>query len=211
MTKHIPNMLTFGRVVLTVIFLVMIVYLPKVDEAQQRDFLHLAFVLFLVAGLTDIIDGKLARHFNVTSKFGRIMDPLADKLLVVGAFICFAVMKLPESIFNLNETTMAVIRWGTAGVIIAREAYVTTIRHIAEAKGINFAATVSGKAKMFLQSFAIGTVIIKTADVQTATWGNCVAATVYILMIAATIISGIRATQRKSFKQLIEKPTASDD
>jgi len=204
-------MLTFGRVVLTVIFLGMILYLPKVAETEQRDFLHLAFVLFVVAGLTDIIDGKLARHFNVTSKFGRIMDPLADKLLVVGAFICFGIVKLPEFIFNFDEATMVFIRWGTAGIIIAREAYVTTIRQIAEAKGINFAATVSGKAKMFLQSFAIGTVIIKTADVQTATWGNCVAVAVYILMIGATIISGIRATQRKSFKQLIEKPAKSGD
>ena len=86
--------------------------------------------------------------------------------------------------------------WSVAAVLIARELYVTILRHVAEARGVNFAATASGKIKMFLQSFAIGTVVIKMAHVQTAAWGNWFTSVVFILMLSATVISGIRATRR---------------
>jgi len=158
-------------------------------------FLDVAFILFVVAGLTDIVDGYAARKLKVTSKFGRMVDPLADKILVCGAFICFAVIGQPK-LFDLNPGVLAAIHWSVAGILIAREAYVTVLRHIAEARGVNFAATKSGKIKMFLQSFAIGTVIIKMAHVQTAEWGYWFTAVTFILMVTVTIISGIRATQR---------------
>jgi len=90
-----------------------------------------------------------------------------------------------------------------AGILILREAYVTTLRHIAEARGINFAATISGKVKMFLQCFAIGTVMIKAAHVPTATWGYWFTAIVFALMLTVTVISGLRATQRNSWKKAI--------
>ena len=158
-------------------------------------FLDVAFILFVIAGLTDIADGIAARRLNVTSKFGRMVDPLADKILVCGAFICFALIGQPK-LFGLGPVPLAVIHWSVAAVLIARELYVTILRHVAEARGVNFAATASGKIKMFLQSFAIGTVVIKMAHVQTAAWGNWFASAVFILMLAATVISGIRATRR---------------
>ena len=99
-----------------------------------------------------------------------MLDPLVDKILVCGAFICFAIIGQP-TLFGFGPDTLAVIQWSVAGILIAREAYVTVLRHIAEAKGINFAATASGKIKMFIQIFAIGTVIIKMAHVRTAMWG----------------------------------------
>ncbi|GAF97700.1 unnamed protein product, partial [marine sediment metagenome] len=85
--------------------------------------------------------------------------------------------------------------------IILREVYVTTLRHIAEARGVNFAATFSGKIKMFLQSFAIGAVVIKMAHVQTATWGYWFTTVTFALMLIVTVISGLRATQRNSWKK----------
>jgi len=85
--------------------------------------------------------------------------------------------------------------------LVAREAYVTVLRHIAEARGVNFAATTSGKVKMFLQTFAIGTVVIKMAHVQTATWGYWFTTVTFAIMLAVTVISGLRATQRRSWKQ----------
>jgi len=198
MLKLIPNILTFGRLVLTIVFLVMILCSPYV--ANNSFFLDIAFVLFVIAGLSDIVDGIVARSLNVTSKFGRMIDPLADKILVCGAFICFAIIGEPK-LFNLPETTMTVIQWSVAAVLILREVYVTVLRHIAEARGINFAATVSGKIKMFLQSFAIGTVIIKMAHVQTATWGYWFTTVTFTIMLVVTVVSGIRATQRSSWKQ----------
>ena len=194
MIRFIPNILTFTRLVLTIVFLVMILYSPGVENKSM--FLTVAFVLFVIAGLTDIIDGKIARMYNVTSKFGRIIDPLADKILVCGTFISFAIIGEPK-LYTLSAGPLAVIHWSVAGVLIAREAYVTALRHLAEARGINFAATVSGKIKMFLQSFAIGTVVIKMGHVPTATWASCFTSTVFILMLVATVISGIRATTRR--------------
>ncbi|MHC4075696.1 MAG: CDP-alcohol phosphatidyltransferase family protein [Planctomycetota bacterium] len=198
MLKLIPNILTFGRLVLTIVFLVMILCSPYI--ANNSLFLDIAFVLFVIAGLTDIVDGIVARSLNITSKFGRMMDPLVDKILVCGAFICFAIIGEPK-LFNLPETTMTVIQWSVAAILILREVYVTALRHIAEARGINFAATVSGKIKMFLQSFAIGIVIIKMAHAQTATWSYWFTTVTFTIMLLVTIVSGIRATQRSSRKQ----------
>ena len=204
MIKFVPNILTMGRVVLTAVFLVMILYAPSHGAENRRLFIDIAFVLFVVTGLTDIVDGKIARHFNVVSKFGRIMDPLADKVLVCGAFICFAIIGEPV-LFGLSKTWLAIIQWTVAGLIILREVYVTVLRHVAEAKGINFAATVSGKLKMFLQTFAIGTVLVKMAHVQEDTWGFWFTSVVFILMTGATVVSGVRATTRKSWKQVISQ------
>jgi len=198
MLRLIPNILTFGRFILTIIFLIMILYSPYVINPVF--FLDIAFVLFVVAGLTDIVDGAIARRLGVASKLGRMVDPLADKALVCGAFVCFAIIGEPK-LFNFSPNTMAAIRGSVAGIIILREVYVTVLRHIAEARGINFAATVSGKIKMFLQSFAIGTVIIKMAHVQTAEWGYWFTTVTFAIMLTVTVISGLRATQRNSWKK----------
>ncbi len=193
MLKLIPHILTFGRLVLAIVFLVMILYSPYVQS--RPFFLDIAFVLFVVAGVTDIVDGAIARKLNVSSKFGRMLDPLVDKVLVCGAFICFAIIGEPK-LFGFGKGTLAAIHWSVAGIIILREAYVTVLRHIAEARGINFAATFSGKIKMFLQSFAIGMVIMKMAHVQTATWGYWFTTVTYVIMLTVTVISGVRAAQR---------------
>jgi CDP-diacylglycerol--glycerol-3-phosphate 3-phosphatidyltransferase len=203
MLRLIPNILTFGRLVLTIVFLVMILLSPPYyadGEVPFPGFLDIAFILFVIAGLTDIVDGIAARRLNVTSKFGRMVDPLADKILVCGAFVSFAIIGEPK-LFNLGPGTLAAIHWLVAGTLIAREAYVTVLRHLAEARGVNFAATVSGKIKMFLQSFAIGTVIIKMAHVQDAAWGHWFATVTFVIMLAVTVISGLRATQRSSLKK----------
>lgn len=155
-----------------------------------------AFVLFVIAGLTDIVDGHIARKFNVTSQFGRTVDPLADKILVCGTFFCFAIVAQPKlANFGWSDTTLHLLRWGTAVILFAREIVVQTLRHIAESRGVNFGAVVYGKIKMFLQSFGIGTVIIGWAFVSRP-WGDWFTLVTYILMVAITIISGIQALRR---------------
>ena len=203
MIKHIPNILTFGRLILTIVFLSMILFAPRFyadGEIPFPGFLDIAFIIFVLAGLTDVIDGPIARKYGVASKFGRMLDPLVDKVLVCGAFICFAIIREPK-IFDFSPDILAVTQWSVAGIIILREVYVTALRHIAEARGVNFAATASGKIKMFLQSFAIGTVIIKIAHVQTATWGYWFTTITFLIMLIVTITSGLRATQRSSWKK----------
>lgn len=198
MWKHVPNILTFMRLGLTVVFLAMILYSPYV--AHRSLLLDAAFVLFVVAGLTDIVDGVVARRYNASTRFGRMIDPLVDKILVGGAFVCFAVIGVPK-LFGWGPVTLAVIHWTVAGILVVREAYVTVLRHLAEARGVDFAAVAAGKIKMFLQSFAIGTVLIKTAHVSAA-WGHWFTIVTYAAMIAMTVVSGLQATQRTRTVQL---------
>ena len=202
MIKHVPNILTFGRLVLTVVFLVMILKSPYVENKSY--FLDIAFVLFIITGLTDMVDGAIARKFNVTSKLGRIMDPLADKVLICGTFSCFAIIGEPTlPHLGLSDAAAKTIAWTILGIIVLRELTVTILRQIAENKGIAFGATVSGKIKMFLQSFAIGTVMVKMAHVSEP-WGNWFTIIVYIAMASITIFSGIRAVMRTPWKQIVK-------
>lgn len=197
MTRHLPNILTVGRLALTIVFLVIILYSPYSPSAEKRRLLlNIGFFIFVIAGLTDIVDGWLARRLQVATRFGRIVDPLADKVLVCGAFVCFAIVGVPL-LFNLSERAHGILHWGVAGILIAREAYVTVLRQRAEAQGFNFAATASGKLKMFFQAFAIGTVIVKMGHLQNTPWAYWFTSVVYTAMVGSTIISGIRSTQRK--------------
>jgi len=196
----IPHILTFGRLVLTGVFLAMLLCTDKVSQADLWWFLDIAFVVFVVAGLTDIVDGLAARRLNATSKLGRMMDPLVDKVLICGGFLCFAIIKEPV-LFGLGQVAMSLIRWSVAGILIFREVYVTVLRHTAEAHGISFPATASGKIKMFLQSFAVGTVMIKAAHVHQAPWGDWFTTIVFAAMLIVTVISGIRATKRTAWQK----------
>ena len=192
MWKLVPNILTFIRLGLTFIFLAMILYWPRVTDRPW--FLDIAFVIFVVAGLTDVVDGHIARRWNATSKFGRMIDPLVDKVLVCGAFLCFALIGVPR-LFSWGPTLLAFVHWGILGILLAREVYVTVLRHRAEARGINFAAVRLGKIKMFVQVFAIGTVLIKVAHVPAA-WGHWFTLAVFTLMLVITVASGLQATRR---------------
>jgi CDP-diacylglycerol--glycerol-3-phosphate 3-phosphatidyltransferase len=192
-------MLTFMRLGLTIVFLWMILYSPRVTNGPF--FLDIAFVLFVIAGLSDIVDGHIARRFNAATKFGRMIDPLVDKILVCGAFACFALIGTPK-LFDWGPATLAVVHWGVLAILVVREAYVTILRHMAEAHGVNFGAVAVGKIKMFLQSFAIGTVLIKAAHVQTAEWGHWFTIVTYLAMIVMTIVSGLQATRRTRTPQV---------
>ena len=194
--QHVPNALTLGRLVLTLIFLSMILYAPQTGEAKPAGLLLGAFILFIIAGLTDIVDGHIARRFEVTSKFGRIVDPLADKILVCGSYICFAIVHQPRlESFDFSPTTLAIIHWGAAVILCAREIGVQTLRYIAESRGVNFGAVASGKIKMLLQSFGIGTVLIGWAYVSRP-WGDWFTIIIYILLVGVTIWSGIDSLRR---------------
>lgn len=206
MLKLLPNILTLMRLVLSFIFLAMILYAPQVENRTL--FLDVAFVLFVVAGLTDVVDGHVARRFNATSKFGRMIDPLVDKVLVCGAFICFAIIGEPK-LFGLSGVPLAAIHWFVVAVLVAREAYVTVLRQLAEAHGVNFAATASGKFKMLLQSFAIGTVLVKMAHV-TRSWGDYFTVVTFVAMVVMTVVSGYLATRRPTWKQLQAEEKAHD-
>ncbi len=136
---NLPNKITLVRIFLVPIFMI-VMFLP-VPYANL-----IAFFIFIVASLTDFIDGRLARSKNLVTNFGKFLDPLADKLLVAAALIALVGQdKLPSWI---------------ATVIIAREFIVTGIRLIASNEGRVIAASIWGKMKTVTQIIAISLLLI---------------------------------------------------
>src|SRR5215470_6352998 len=87
MYRHVPNLITILRLILTVVFF-FILNTNNPNNFQRQ--MEIGFVVFVVATLTDVLDGYLARKWKVESAFGRVVDPFVDKLLICGAFIFFS-------------------------------------------------------------------------------------------------------------------------
>jgi CDP-diacylglycerol--glycerol-3-phosphate 3-phosphatidyltransferase len=158
--RHIPNILTLSRLAWAILFFIVIsnwsyAASPLLRGEQLDWYLIGAALLFAIAAATDFLDGYLARKWNVVSAFGRIMDPFADKLLIIGGFILLA----GPSFTYQGSQVSGVFPW-MAIVILGRELLVTSLRAAVEGKGHSFAATASGKWKMILQSAAIPAILI---------------------------------------------------
>ena len=128
---NLPNKLTMLRVILVPI--VMALLLLECNIA--------ATILFAVASITDFLDGYIARKYNLVSSFGKIMDPLADKLLVFSVLVCFI--------------QLDVVSTWVPMIIIAREFFVTCMRVVAVSKGKVMAASWWGKVKTNVQFFSL--------------------------------------------------------
>jgi CDP-diacylglycerol---glycerol-3-phosphate 3-phosphatidyltransferase len=157
--RHVPNILTFSRLILAAVFFALLSRY-QYEVRGDRWLLNIAFVIYLVALITDFFDGYLARRWKVASAFGRITDPFVDKVLVLGSLIFFAGKNfvIPESdlgaVPDNVKTITGVAPWMVV-LILSRELLVTTFRGVSEASGKNFGAAFSGKLKMTLQSVAI--------------------------------------------------------
>ncbi|MBL0926649.1 MAG: CDP-diacylglycerol--glycerol-3-phosphate 3-phosphatidyltransferase [Phycisphaerales bacterium] len=152
--RGLPNALTVGRLILGAACLGMLAVYRFPDTRLWA--LVAAFALFILAAVTDWLDGHLARRWNAQSVFGRIMDPLADKVLVLGAFIMLAGPNFSDA---AGRSASGVLPW-MAVVILARELLVTSLRAEAESRGVDFSANWAGKAKMIAQSFAIPLILL---------------------------------------------------
>lgn len=161
---NLPNVLTLARILLVPVLVVALLV-----ETPDGDLL--AAIVFAAASLTDAVDGYLARSRNAITDFGKLMDPVADKLLVIGALV---------SLVSLDRLAAWV-----AMVIIAREMAVTATRMYANGKGVVIAANWWGKAKTIVQVAALFFLIV--AGDPTPAW---VDGLVYA-MVAITIASGV--------------------
>ncbi len=142
---NLPNKLTMLRVLL-IPFFVFFLLVPAFSDNGK----YIATVIFIIASLTDLLDGKIARKYNLVTNFGKFMDPLADKLLVCSAFICLVDMKKLES-------------WITI-IIIAREFIISGFRLIAAEHQIVIAASYWGKFKTTFQMLMIIVLILDFAQ-----------------------------------------------
>lgn len=162
--RQIPNLITMVRLAIAGLFFASVEWLDRIpldgvvplpDAYAQRSVAGAwAMGLFATAALTDILDGYLARRWNVVSAFGRLMDPLVDKILVLGGFIYLA-SPVFRAIPEAQVVGSGIVPWMVV-VILLRELLVTGIRSYVESLGIPFPADWSGKLKMFVQSFCVG-------------------------------------------------------
>ena len=144
MTANLPNLVTLTRV--PMVFLIMVLIWIGVPWASS-----VALVLYILAGVTDWLDGYLARRYQMISTFGKFMDSLTDKIFVLGMLI--ALIGIPDSPMPPWTTFLVVI-------ILAREFMVTGLRMVAMSKGTVLAAERAGKVKMVLQLVSTGFFIL---------------------------------------------------
>ena len=160
----IPNLFTFLRVALVPVILLLLVR----DGETARWW---AFGIFVVAALTDTLDGTLARRWDGVTPFGELLDPLADKVLIVGALVSLALV--------------GDVAWWVVVVILVRELAVTALRvALLRRHGTVMAASAWGKAKTIVQIVAVSLVLLPPA-------AGSVAQAALALAVAFTIGSGI--------------------
>jgi CDP-diacylglycerol--glycerol-3-phosphate 3-phosphatidyltransferase len=154
MRRHIPNLLTASRFFMAVAFFIVLAFYDAKTPARWP-VLDVALAIFIIGALTDTIDGYLARRLGHLTTFGRIADPFVDKIFVCGALAYFLDNQfLGPSPWGKPENLTGWQPWMVV-VIVARELLVTGMRSFSESHRIPFAATASGKAKMFIQCLAI--------------------------------------------------------
>ena len=146
---NLPNKLTMFRVILIPFFIVfLLVPITPYDK-------WIALAIFIIASLTDLLDGKIARKYQLVTNFGKFMDPLADKLLVCSALICLIELgKIPSWMVIL---------------IIAREFVISGFRLIASDNGVVIAASYFGKFKTTFQMIAVCLMIADLAALKLLT------------------------------------------
>ena len=149
---NLPNRLTLARIGLTAVFVAALL-LPNNGWILSH-FPYgktIALTVFLVAALTDWFDGWLARRHKMETDFGALLDPVADKILTMAAFICF--IEQPSDPNNREDTPL-VQAWMVL-IIVAREFLVTGLRLIASQRGVVLKAEQLGKNKAFSQMVTI--------------------------------------------------------
>lgn len=137
---NLPNKLTLLRIILVPFFAAALL----IDKIPHHYLI--ALLIFCVASITDMLDGKIARKHNMVTDFGKFADPLADKILVISAFACFIELDLVGAAFII--------------LVLFREFSVTSIRLIAAENGKVVAANMWGKAKTVSQMIAIIVVLL---------------------------------------------------
>ena len=179
---NLPNQLTVSRIILTFVFMFFL-FVPGLGAKI------LAFIVFTIAALTDLYDGRIARQRGLMTDFGRLMDPIADKVLVLAAFLAFVELKIIPA-------------WMVI-VIIAREFLITGLRLLAANKNRIIAAAQSGKHKTVSQIVSIFViltflvfkeVVVKYFNFWNAQLESNIHLGIYWLMLVTvsfTIISGL--------------------
>ena len=175
---NLPNKLTLLRMLLVPVFVVFLLW----ESCPHRFFI--ALVIFSIASITDLLDGKIARKYNLVTDFGKFMDPIADKLLVCAAFAAFVELGICSS-------------WVLI-LVLAREFAVSSMRMIAAGSGKVVAANYWGKVKTASQ-MAVLIFVMLLQEVMELGWLASVNPTILLVVqnvaiwvtVVLTVISGV--------------------
>ena len=148
---NLPNKLTILRVIMIPFFVAALLY----DGGANQNMRYVAAALFIIASLTDMLDGKIARKYDLVTNFGKFMDPLADKLLVCSALICM---------IELRELPAWMVI-----VFISREFIISGFRLVASDNGVVIAASYWGKFKTTFQMIGVVLLIFNIPVLSTLT------------------------------------------
>lgn len=164
---NLPNKLTTLRVILIPFFVFFLLW----QGGENRTFRIISLVIFIVASLTDLLDGKIARKYNLVTNFGKFMDPLADKLLVCSALICLVELS-------------RVPAWMVI-VIIAREFIISGFRLVASDNGVVIAASYWGK---FKTTFQIIMICLMIADLEALQLVTVIVTWVAVILTVVSLV-----------------------
>ena len=184
---NLPNKLTIARMVMIPVF-ILFFYLNFMAHY------FVALAVFGIACLTDLLDGKIARKYNLITNLGKFLDPIADKVLVLSALV---IMLTRPFIFVLNLGDWALIVAGCGvALILAREIIVSGFRMVAASAGMVIAADIFGKYKTVCQDISIVVLIIgagvaELTDHLAGVIINYIGLAFFALAVILTVISGI--------------------
>ena len=167
---NLPNKLTTLRVIMIPFFVFFLLW----QNGENRTFRMIALALFIIASLTDLLDGKIARKYNLVTNFGKFMDPLADKLLVCSAIIC---------LIELN----ALPAWMVI-IIISREFIISGFRLIASDNGVVIAASYWGK---FKTTFQMVSVVLLILDIPALAFVTTICVWIALLLTIVSLVDYI--------------------
>ena len=156
------------------IYFIFFVFFLLWQNGENRTFRMIALALFIIASLTDLLDGKIARKYNLVTNFGKFMDPLADKLLVCSALIC---------LIELN----ALPAWMVI-VIISREFIISGFRLIASDNGVVIAASYWGK---FKTTFQMVSVVLLILDIPALAFVTTICVWIALLLTIVSLVDYI--------------------
>ncbi len=176
---NLPNKLTLFRVFLIPVFVVFM--LVNVTGPYDK---WIALAIYIVACLTDMLDGKIARKRNLVTNFGKFMDPLADKLLVVSALLCLLVVEGGDRI--CGSQTLALI---AIIIIVAREFIISGFRLVASDAGLVIAASMWGKFKTATTMVSICIMIVVNDLAKVIPFIKEVSLVIFWIAVTLTIVS----------------------
>ena len=164
---NLPNALAFFRILLAPLMFFMLVNAPSIFTQIHMSWInYFAALIFVIASVTDFFDGYIARCWDQKTKLGAILDPLADKMLILAAFL---------GLMMLGRASA----WAVY-LILVREFFITGFRVVMASDGVEVAASMAGKVKTVSQMFAVGFLLMSWPGGELLLW----------IAVALTLYSG---------------------